>query len=60
MKAAYPDIYIDMIEMVRQKDGKVQVFSDDGRFIRQDCRHLTKAGAQYYTKLMDWSKIVQK
>lgn len=54
-KAAYPDIYIDMIEMVRQPDGKVRVFSDDGRFISQDCRHLTKAGAQYYAKLIDWN-----
>ena len=60
LKAAYPDIYIDMIEMVRQKDGKVRVFSDDGRFISQDCRHLTRAGAQYYTKLMDWNKFVHK
>ena len=57
LKAAYPDIYIDMIEMVRQQDGKVRVFSDDGRFISQDCRHLTKAGAQYYAKLMDWNRF---
>lgn len=60
LKAAYPDIYVDIIEMVRQKDGKVRVFSDDGRFISQDCQHLTKAGAQYYAKLMDWNKIVHK
>ena len=60
LKAAYPNIYIDMIEMVRQQDGKVLVFSDDGRFISQDCRHLTKAGAQYYAKLMDWNKFVHK
>ena len=45
---------------VRQQDGKVRVFSDDGRFISQDCRHLTKAGAQYYAKLMDWNKFVLK
>ena len=60
LKAAYPDIYIDMIAMVMQPDGKVLVFSDDGRFISQDCRHLTRAGAQYYAKLMDWNKIVHK
>lgn len=37
LKAAYPNIYIDMIAMVMQPDGKVRVFSDDGRFISQDC-----------------------
>ena len=58
LKAAYPDIYIDMIEMVRQQDGRVRVFSDDGRFISQDCRHLTKAGAQYYAFLIDWERFL--
>lgn len=57
LKAAYPDIYIDMIDMVLQPDGKVRVFSDDGRFISQDCRHLTKAGAQYYASLFKWERF---
>lgn len=57
LKAAYPEIYVDMIEMVRQQDGKVRVFSDDGRFISQDCRHLTKAGAQYYASLFEWERF---
>lgn len=55
LKALYPDSYVDMIAKVQYPDGSVRVFSDDGRFISQDCRHLTKAGAQYYAKLMDWS-----
>ena len=59
LKAAYPNIYIDMIEMVRQPDGKVRVFSDDGRFISQDCRHLTKAGAQYYASLFEWERFLK-
>ncbi|MGM9777837.1 MAG: acyltransferase family protein, partial [Prevotella sp.] len=59
LKAAYSDIYIDMIEMVRQPDGKVRVFSDDGRFISQDCRHLTKAGAQYYASLFEWERFLK-
>ena len=58
LKAAYPDIYIDMIELVRQPDGKVRVFSDDGRFISQDCRHLTQAGAQYYASLLEWERFL--
>lgn len=59
LKAAHPDIYIDMIEMVRQPEGKVRVFSKDGRFISQDCRHLTKAGAQYYASLFEWERILK-
>lgn len=43
--------------MVRQPNGKVRVFSDDGKFISQDCRHLTKAGAKYYAKMIDWKKL---
>ena len=54
LKKEYPHIYVDMISMVRQKDGRVRVFSDDGKFISQDCMHLTKAGAQYYAKLVNW------
>ena len=30
---------------------------DDGRFISQDCRHLTKAGGQYFVKLIDWNGL---
>lgn len=60
LKEVYPDIYIDIIAMVRHEDGKMPVFSDDGRFISQDCRHLTKAGAQYYSKLMDWDRFLER
>lgn len=57
LKDAYPNIYVDMIAMVRQQDRKVRVFSDDGRFISQDCRHLTRAGAQYYASLIEWERF---
>ena len=58
LKAAYPNIYIDMIDKVLQPDGKVRVFSDDGRFISQDCLHLTKAGAQYYASQFEWERFL--
>lgn len=58
-KKAYPDCYIDLIEMVRQPDGRVRVFSDDGRFISQDCRHLTKAGAEFYASRINWEKFLE-
>lgn len=59
LKDLYPDCYIDMIAMVQNPDGSVRVFSDDGRFISQDCRHLTKAGAQFFAKQINWEKFLR-
>lgn len=56
----YGDHYIDMIGTVQDKDGLVRVFTDDRHFISQDCRHLTKFGAQYYARIMDLSWITEK
>lgn len=60
LKASYPDIYIDLIQIVRQPNGRVRVFTDDNRFISQDCRHLTKAGAQYFARKINWSRFLEK
>jgi hypothetical protein len=54
-KALYKDHYIDLISYVQQPHNLVRVFSDDGRYLSQDCQHLTKAGAQFYAKHIDWS-----
>lgn len=56
----YGDHYIDMIGVVQNKDGSVRVFTDDKYFISQDCRHLTKYGAQYYARSLDLSWITEK
>lgn len=53
----YGDHYIDMIAAVQNTDGTVRVFTDDCYFISQDCRHLTKYGAQYYARILDLSWI---
>lgn len=59
LKTQYADCFIDMIALVQKPDGKVPVFSADGRFISQDCRHLTKAGARMYAKNIDWLRITE-
>ncbi len=43
-KEKYEDHYIDMLAPVMITDTKVRVFTDDNKFISQDCSHLTKAG----------------
>jgi len=39
--------YIDMLSMISDDEGKVPVFTPDHKFISQDRRHLTQAGAAY-------------
>lgn len=45
--------YIDYISPVIDDKGCVPVFTPSGKFISQDCRHLTRAGAQFYAKLLE-------
>ena len=51
-KEKWGDHYIELIEPVLV-NGRVRVFSDDNRFLSQDCRHLTEAGAKFYAGVLD-------
>ena len=51
------DLYIDLINYVRTPDGKVKVFTDNGKFISQDCLHLTESGAKWYATMINWDNI---
>lgn len=59
LREQYGEHYIDMIGAVQEQDGTVRVFTDDHYFISQDCRHLTKYGAQYYARILDLSWILR-
>lgn len=48
--------YIDLIGMVKDQDNRIPVFTPDCKFISQDCKHFTPAGAQYYANLIDSEK----
>lgn len=54
----YGDHYINLMQAVTDGSGMVQVFTDDNKFISQDCRHLTKAGAQYFSRILDIKAIL--
>lgn len=45
--------YIDLIELSTAPDGNIRIFSDDGQFISQDCRHLTQAGARFLAQRLE-------
>lgn len=57
-KAYWGGQYIDMMEPVLDKNGQVPVFTAEGKFISQDCHHLTKAGAQLYSRILDFDKYL--
>lgn len=48
----YGNHYINLLEFTQNSDGSVCVFTDEQKFISQDCMHLTQAGAQYYARLI--------
>lgn len=50
--AAFGDRYIDLIAPLADDEGKVPVFTPEGKFISQDCRHLTRAGASFYARIL--------
>lgn len=53
LKSQWGNKYIDLIGMVIDENGKVPVFTDSCMFISQDTRHLTRAGAIYFARLID-------
>lgn len=59
-KQQWGENYIDLLTPSLVDDQHVRVFTDDNRFISQDCRHLTQAGAQWYAKILDWNRIFKK
>lgn len=52
LQQQWRDRYIDLIGMVIDQRGTVPVFTPECKFISQDCRHLTHAGAVYFAKLL--------
>jgi len=58
MKAEWQDKYIDLLTPAMiGNDDRVAVFTHDKKFISQDTRHLTKGGAEFYAKKLDFRNI---
>lgn len=49
--------YIDFLSLSKGKHGGIRVFTDNNKFISQDCRHLTKDGAIWFAKIIDLKNI---
>jgi peptidoglycan/LPS O-acetylase OafA/YrhL len=53
LKGDWGGRYIDLIGKIMNGDETVPVFTPSRKFISQDCRHLTRAGAAYFAQLFD-------
>lgn len=60
LKSEWKDKYVDLLGLSVKADGSVPVFSEDRKFLSQDCRHLTRAGARHYAALIDFGRIFRK
>ena len=49
-KEHWNDNYIDLISPAMVDSVHVRVFTPEHKYISQDCRHLTRAGAKWYAK----------
>ncbi len=58
LKKQWSGRYINLLESVIDGNGTVPVFTTDCKFISQDCRHFTKAGAQYFAELVSSVPVI--
>lgn len=54
----YGDHFVDMIAALQVKPGVMPIFSDENKYISQDCRHFTRGGAKYAAKRIDLAKLL--
>jgi hypothetical protein len=54
----YGERFLDMMAMVTDDTGLVQVFTPGHRFISADGKHFTKYGAEYFAEKIDWNKYL--
>lgn len=56
-KEHWGNAYIDLIEPAMVDSLRVRVFTPEHKYISQDCKHLTKAGAKWYASVLDLKSI---
>lgn len=52
LRSDWENRYIDLITPIMDEERRVPVFTPEGLFISQDCRHLTPAGASFYALIL--------
>ncbi|EIZ4585130.1 acyltransferase [Escherichia coli] len=52
-KMIFGDDYIDLFDLIKDNNGMVRVFDENGKFLSYDANHLTKYGASYIGEVLD-------
>ena len=60
LKNEWGEKYIDLLSLSTVRGENVYVFTDDSVFISPDCRHLSRGGAQFFAKKINWNFIFNK
>lgn len=58
-KAIWRENLIDFVAPVADENYNVKIFTPDHKFISQDCRHLTRAGAKFYASILDIKRLIR-
>ena len=53
LKIEWGSHYISLIEPISNRRGQIRIFDNNGKFLSQDTLHLTKAGARFYSELLE-------
>jgi len=53
LKKQWGNKYINLIGAIIDKRNTIPVFTNECKFISQDCKHLTKSGAAYFSGVID-------
>lgn len=57
LKKEWNSKYIDLLSLALTDDENVVVFSQNNKYMSQDTRHLSKGGAEYYAKKINFKDI---
>lgn len=55
----YGTRFLDLMALVIDDTGSVQVFTPDHHFISSDGKHFTKYGAKYFAERINWNQYLQ-
>lgn len=54
----FGDHFINLMAPIMKDETNAYVFTDDHKYISQDCRHLTQMGAQFYARTLDIDELL--
>lgn len=57
-RITFENNYIDLLAVIRKKDGSIPMFTPNGKFFSHDAIHLTQAGAKYIAHHLDVEKYL--